>query len=78
MRIRVRVLSWLDRRGGVDVWFGGPGTAGRPDNAIDVVVDDRPSHVGTCVEGEWVAMWPKSFHAAAGKVLVIGIPEPRP
>lgn len=79
MKTRVAVLYWLDRRGRIDVWFGAPGAKGRPAGAVDVVMAaGRPYCRGDVVEGEQVGPpWSSAYRAAAGKVLVVGIPVPQ-
>lgn len=77
MKTRVAALYWLDRRGSVDTWFGGPGVNGRPAGAVDVVIEGRPYCRGDIVEGDQVGTWRDSYDAAKGKVLVIGLPVPQ-
>lgn len=77
MRTRVAALYWLDQRGRVGTWFGGPGANGRPAGAVDVVVSERPTRRGDIVEGNQVPRDQDSYEAAKGKVLVIGMPVPQ-
>lgn len=77
MKTRVAALYWLDQRGRVGTWFGGPGANGRPAGAIDVVVSYRPRARGDIVEGDQVPHNQDSYEAAKGKVLVVGLPVPQ-